>query len=386
MKKIIKNQILRSAAVVMAAVMLGSCSDKSSDKNTSSLESKIDKLSASIEKLSTEINELKDQVAEPEFDSDIHSVYDDTAVIEAYKSGDDSNLKDEKDIYILNELKKAIDQIITEDMSDYDKEKAVYDYIFENTRFNEDSLNAINNVEEDNSSNPYGFFHDHQVICLGDATTFKLFMDALDIECNIIHSTENGEHAWDQVKIDGDWYHVDILFDYGITKPVYAFFNVPDSVKEMEDYPWEHSSESDIKCTSTKLCYICANAVKLDDIYELPEQIYDLLNGNENAAYFYIDVPDGADALSVQQQIKSIMDTMVTQYNDTIPLSAIADEDGSRVCFGIGKYDTESEEQEPDYSDPKESGIDIDYEKLEMEFEQNLGTLYNRYDFSDIEY
>ena len=80
------------------------------------------------------------------------------------------------------------------------------------------------------------------------------------------------------------------------------------------------------------------------------------------------------------------MDTMVTQYNDTIPLSAIADEDGSRVCFGIGKYDTESEEQEPDYSDPKESGIDIDYEKLEMEFEQNLGTLYNRYDFSDIEY
>ena len=35
----------------------------------------------------------------------IHPIYDDTAVVEAYKSGDDSKLTDDKDKYILKELK-----------------------------------------------------------------------------------------------------------------------------------------------------------------------------------------------------------------------------------------------------------------------------------------
>ncbi|MFR9092128.1 hypothetical protein [Ruminococcus bicirculans (ex Wegman et al. 2014)] len=38
---------------------------------------------------------------------EIHPIYDDTAVVEAYKSGDDSKLTDDKDKYILKELKKG---------------------------------------------------------------------------------------------------------------------------------------------------------------------------------------------------------------------------------------------------------------------------------------
>ena len=84
---------------------------------------------------------------------------------------------------------------------------------------------------------PYGVLRSHNAICVGNATTFKLFMDALDIPCKIIHSTQNGEHAWDVVQLDGEWYHVDVTFDGGVSgEPGYNYFNMPDSVKDNGSY------------------------------------------------------------------------------------------------------------------------------------------------------
>lgn len=49
-------------------------------------------------------------------------------------------------------------EIIKDGMSEYDKEKAVYDYVFSQTHFNDDSLVAISDDSEDDESyNPYGF-------------------------------------------------------------------------------------------------------------------------------------------------------------------------------------------------------------------------------------
>ena len=78
--------------------------------------------------------------------------------------------------------------------------------------------------EDDESYNPYGFFHDHSTICVGNATTIKLFFDVLGIDSKIIHSTENGEHAWNVVKIDGKWYHLDVTFDGGAEAPDVCIF------------------------------------------------------------------------------------------------------------------------------------------------------------------
>ena len=106
-----------------------SCSDKAVDNSSeiAALEKKIDKLTAKIESLSDNVNNLSDD--EIEYDYDIHEIYDDTAVIKAYKSGDSSELND-KDLFIYKGLKGAINEIIDEDMSDYEKEKAVSDKLY----------------------------------------------------------------------------------------------------------------------------------------------------------------------------------------------------------------------------------------------------------------
>ena len=239
----------------LTAGMTGCAKDKSSSdtkitKSTSSQSEssdseKIKELSDKLEKLENTLsNILGEDIFDPadgdgNVNGEIHPIYDDTAVVEAYKSGDDSKLTDDKDKYILKELKKAVGEIIKDGMSEYDKEKAVYDYVFSQTHFNDDSLVAISDESEDDESyNPYGFFHDHSTICVGNATTIKLFFDVLGIDSKIIHSTENGEHAWNVVKIDGKWYHLDVTFDGGAEAPDYAYFNVPDTAKDDGSYPW----------------------------------------------------------------------------------------------------------------------------------------------------
>ena len=61
---------------------------------------------------------------------EVHPIYDDTAVVEAYKTGDSSKLTDDKDKFILEEATKAIKENIKDKMTDYEKEKAIYDYVF----------------------------------------------------------------------------------------------------------------------------------------------------------------------------------------------------------------------------------------------------------------
>ena len=119
---------------------------------------------------------------------------------------------------------------------------------------------------------PYGVLKYHNAICVGNATTFKLFMDILGIDCKIIHSTENGEHAWDVVKLDDDWYHVDVTFDGGNNgKPGYNYFNVPDSVKDDGAYPWNHDEIP--AADGVKYCYVYHNAGNLADVYAVPKYV-----------------------------------------------------------------------------------------------------------------
>ena len=62
-----------------------------------------------------------------ESETRVHEIYDDTAVIEAYKTGNTDKLN-AKDLFVYDKLTKVIDEVITEDMSDYEKEKAIYDW------------------------------------------------------------------------------------------------------------------------------------------------------------------------------------------------------------------------------------------------------------------
>ena len=329
-------------------------------------------LKESIDKLSEKIDKMMDDL---DYGEEIHEIYDDTEVVKAYKSGDSSKIKDEKDKYILEQATKAVDKIIKDGMTDYEKEKAVYDYIFDNTKYDNAALAAIDTSGED-SHNPYGFFHDKSVICVGNATTFKLFMDMLDIDSKIIHSTTAGEHAWNVVKIGGDWYHVDLTFDNGDKSPTYAYFNVTDKAKG-NDYPWDKSKYP--KCTATKYCYVIQNAQQLDSLYDIPAALKKAIDAKKSCVYFKLDVPKGQNAVVYSEIVRNLFDCLEC---DDLYISGVSatctDDNKSVVC-------TVSISKDEDSETSLINSI-VDYKKLSEEFEKVFDgdvTLFEEYEEDD---
>ena len=141
-----------------------------------------------------------------------------TQISDAYKSGDSSKLSD-KDKETLDMAKSVLDGIITDGMTDYEKELAVYRWMTSNIGFDENSLSVIPESETGEVDNPYGVLKYRSAVCVGYATTFRLFMQMMNIDCMVVHDSYLS-HSWDLVKLDGKWYHTDIYADMSIITPI----------------------------------------------------------------------------------------------------------------------------------------------------------------------
>jgi hypothetical protein len=96
---------------------------------------------------------------------------------------------------------KLVNSNITSDMSSFDKEKVIYDYIANNTDYEIDSLynQSLYSVTLGKS------------VCLGYTKMFQYLCLINNIPCTIVTGTnaEGVGHAWNAVYIDDAWYMVD---------------------------------------------------------------------------------------------------------------------------------------------------------------------------------
>ncbi|MCL2772938.1 MAG: DUF4358 domain-containing protein [Oscillospiraceae bacterium] len=180
--------------------------------------------------------------------------YNPSAVITAWKNGDSSFLT-EKNLSILNACKDTIATVITDNMDDFEKELAIHNWIINWASYDlaADSNSPYANPDPDNA-NPYGLLIHKKAICLGYSATFQLFMDLLDIECITVKGfSGSGDHAWNMVKIDGEWYCVDTTWDdpvdiqhpdpnihyaYSVT---HKYFNVTSDFMRETGHQWDET-------------------------------------------------------------------------------------------------------------------------------------------------
>ena len=187
------------------------------------------------------------ETEEPVESAGMENSYNAEAVLEAYRSGDDSSLS-ETGRNILKAAKDVIGSEINDDMSDYEKELAIHDYITEWSRFDYSVFGRSGSDGfTDGSNTPYGVLIDRSAMCHGYSTTFQLFMDMLDIECMTVFGIpgSNGvEHSWNMVKLDGEWYQVDCAWDDPIGgSPGHTYFNVTsDYLRNGSIHRWDESS------------------------------------------------------------------------------------------------------------------------------------------------
>lgn len=136
----------------------------------------------------------------------------------------------------LKTARHIVAELIDSSMTDYSKEKILHDYIINNTCY--DYNNYIKGTLPDESFEEYGCLVSGKAVCEGYSEAMKLLCDLSGIECLIVTGKSLGSvednHAWNIVKIDGSYYHVDVTNDDPVSRDgadilAYYYFNHPDS-------------------------------------------------------------------------------------------------------------------------------------------------------------
>jgi hypothetical protein len=168
-----------------------------------------------------------------------------------------------------NSLKEKVEQVvgsvIKPGMDDYEKELALHEYIVTHTRYDEE--NVKNNTIPQESTTAYGVLMKGTGVCGGYSKAMKMLLDQVGIESMIIvGDADSGgnveKHAWNLVKIGGEYYQLDVTWDDpvpdGNGRVHYAYFNVTDE-QISATHRWEKDQYP--ACSSTKYNYFYKNSL-----------------------------------------------------------------------------------------------------------------------------
>ena len=190
------------------------------------------------------------EVASPDSNraSSVSDTYDHAAILGAWRDGDPDALS-EKDRAILDACVAVITDHLTDDMSDYEKELTIHDWIVRWAEYDPEALSHAPNAKPDpDNDNPYGLLIRKKAVCMGYTSTFQLFMDLLDIECITVEGFSGTEdHAWNMVRLDDTWYCVDVTWDDPVsilqTETMrHRFFNVSSEYLRNNRHQWDESA------------------------------------------------------------------------------------------------------------------------------------------------
>ena len=173
--------------------------------------------------------------------------------------------KKQKQARLLQEkCQNIMDEILADKDTDYEKELAIHNYLVENCKYG-----YVEGAESQNSTaySSYGALVDGKAVCDGYSQAMKLLCDLEGISCDIVIGSAKGEnHAWNCVKLDGEWYQVDTTWDD--PKPdnpdmlQYTYFNMTSEQTRLE-HSWEE--ENYPEASGTKYNYYVKNDLVCED-------------------------------------------------------------------------------------------------------------------------
>jgi len=181
--------------------------------------------------------------------------YDIDPILTAWETGDDSGLG-EKDAAILAKCREALALCVTEDMTDFQKELDLHDWLVQSYYgcYDRTVYDPKTPMGREDNQNPYGLLVRGYGICLAYATTFQLLMDMAGVECVTVigaSSSSGSDHAWNMVKLEGEWYCVDptwnATYKEGLTEETmwpwqHRYFNVTSEKMRESDHQWDYKN------------------------------------------------------------------------------------------------------------------------------------------------
>ncbi len=146
-------------------------------------------------------------------------------------------------------LDNYIKENITSDMDDYHKILLFHDYIIENTEYDSERANDVNNpkYKDSPSHTAYGIVHNKKALCGGYSDIMALYLDKIGIK-NI--RVAASLHVWNLVYLDGKWLNLDVTWDDPVTNTgdqllIHEYFLI-DTEKLLELDEVEHKYDKKI--------------------------------------------------------------------------------------------------------------------------------------------
>lgn len=186
------------------------------------------------------------------------------------------------------ELDKAVEKImgdiLTPQMSDYQIELAVHDFLIEKCHYSKsDDAPVLHSA--------YGALVNRNAVCQGYASAFELILNIAGVECIFVTGTSGMQHGWNMVNLGGAWHHVDVTWDdpsntggNGYDMTSHTFFNVSDDVMD-DDHIWDE--EFYPECYSMRENYYYKNGLLFEDISEFERYLGEVVDAGNKADVEY---------------------------------------------------------------------------------------------------
>ncbi len=231
----------------------------------------------------------------------------------------DEELKQrQKEIY--ETAQELIDELIEEDMSEEEKQKAIYLYLEENTEYDNAALEeaAANDYKKiakadfEDSFNTYGILVEKIGVCQSYAHVYKLLCTMAGLKCDIATGYLNGNlpHAWNFVEIDGQWYQSDSTNNAKITGIPFYLYN----------------ADTDTACLTGFTC---------DDQFALDDNLDEYVTDDDQYEYYNTqglcadNMEDFGDILV--QELEENAELIFIRYDNDLPTKEEMEKELSKV-------------------------------------------------------
>lgn len=222
-------------------------------------------------------------------------------------------------------LDTKVDEIVLNapfDASQFELELYVHDYIVDNCEYDYESAKL--KEETDNTGNVYGALVEGKAVCEGYSRAFQLICKKLGLECvNIFGTSEDENHMWNGIKIEGEWYQIDVTWDdtEGEQEDIarYLFFNlnddnmykdhiVSDLYENISDEKFENTKANPNlfvpKCTATEYNYHIYYGALITDIDDSDDIVSAIAQAaRDNRDMFYLTVDSGLNYEEVSSNL-----------------------------------------------------------------------------------
>ena len=195
---------------------------------------------------------------------------------------------------IKEETGRFIQNHIEQSYTEYDKEKAVYDYLKNTVKYDFQEAFGTKLQECENAHNLVGAMIDKKCVCDGFAAAMKYLCNRIGVSCicvtgNAKNQFMSGPHAWNIVCIHGVYQHVDVTWDNQnlINSDIdnYVYFNVDDQYMGRE-HRWNR--ECYPSCESAPYNYFKVNDAIISSERHLLKFIQEHLDNGEETILFRI--------------------------------------------------------------------------------------------------